>query len=181
MARWDKEGLPHKGWEYVGMEDLGEDAYGNEEIEYEQCEMCGHEKIRYMHLLRHPEIRGEIRVGCVCAEKLIQDYNTPKENEHKIKNRTNRRKNFLNREWRYILSTGNYTLRYKGENITIMKSKYGPGWGVIFQGEQQWKYHNRKIEDFDTAKVVAFNLFDDLHESYHEPQPYWDGERWIYQ
>ena len=27
--RWDKADIPHKGWQYVGMEDLGEDVYHN--------------------------------------------------------------------------------------------------------------------------------------------------------
>ena len=30
------------------------------------------------------------------------------------------------------------------------------------------------------ARTVAFNLFDELHESRHQEQPYWDGDRWIY-
>lgn len=62
----------------------------------------------------------------------------------------------------------------------IMKSKFGPGWGIIYKGKQQWEYHGRKITDFDTARTVAFNLFDELHESRHLEQPYWDGDRWIY-
>ena len=51
MARWDRPEIPHKGWNYVGIEDLGEDALPGEEIPYEQCEMCGNEKIRYVHIL----------------------------------------------------------------------------------------------------------------------------------
>lgn len=27
MLRWNKADIPHKGWEYIGMEDLGEDVY----------------------------------------------------------------------------------------------------------------------------------------------------------
>ena len=44
--RWDKPNIPHRGWEYIGMEDLGEDVYPGDPIPYEQCEMCGKEKIR---------------------------------------------------------------------------------------------------------------------------------------
>ena len=51
MLRWNKADIPHKGWEYIGMEDLGEDAYPGDSIPYEQCEMCGKEKIRYVHKL----------------------------------------------------------------------------------------------------------------------------------
>ena len=178
--RWDKLGLPHKGWKYIGMEDLGEDVYSGEEIEYERCEMCGKEKIRYVHILKHQDYEGEIRVGCVCASKLLDDYCTPREIERDLRNRTNRRNNFLRREWSYKSSTGNYTLRYKGENITIMKSKFGVGWGVIYDGSWIWEYHGRKIYDLHTAKKVAFDLFDELYDSRGQVQPYWEDDRWIY-
>lgn len=26
MMRWNKVDIPHKGWKYIGMEDLGEDV-----------------------------------------------------------------------------------------------------------------------------------------------------------
>ena len=55
--RWDKKDIPHKGWIEIGMEDLGEEAEFGEEIQYEQCEMCGNEKIRYVHIMKHPEIQ----------------------------------------------------------------------------------------------------------------------------
>ena len=74
MARWDRPGIPHKGWNYIGIEDFGEDALPGEEIPYEQCEMCGNEKIRYVHILTHPEFNGEIRVGCSCAAKMMENY-----------------------------------------------------------------------------------------------------------
>lgn len=180
MARWNSAGIPHKGWKYLGIEDLGEDLLPDEEVEFEQCEMCGKEKIRYVHLLEHPDYHGEIRVGCVCASKMIDDYVNPQEREKDLKNRINRKKNFLKQEWRYKPDTGNYTLRYKGDYITIMKSSFGAGWGVIFQGERRWDYHGKKITDLHSAKIVAFDIFDELHESNHQAQPYWDGIRWIY-
>lgn len=30
--RWNKPDIPHKGWEYIGMEDLGEDVYPDKPI-----------------------------------------------------------------------------------------------------------------------------------------------------
>lgn len=178
--RWDKSGVPHKGWRYIGVEDLGEYVEPGEQINYEVCEMCGNERIRYVHLLEHPDYHGEIRVGCVCASKMIDDYVDPKESERKLKNRVNRKLNFMKQEWRFKSSTGNYTLRYKGNNITIMKSKHGPNWGVIFKGKYLWDYNGKRIKDLDTAKIVAFNLFDELYEPQSRMNSHWDGERWIY-
>lgn len=54
-------------------------------------------------------------------------------------------------------------------------------WGVIYAGEYCWNYHGKKIYDFDTARLVAFNLFDEMYNSRREAQPYWDDDRWIYQ
>ena len=79
--RWNKADLPHKGWTEIGMEDLGEGLEG-EEIEYEQCEMCGNEKIRYVHIMKHPEVHGELHVGCICASKMTDDYVNPEAREN---------------------------------------------------------------------------------------------------
>lgn len=179
MNLWDQPNIPHKGWSYVGIVDLGEECSCDEEVEYEQCQMCGKERIRYIHILEHPDYTGEMRVGCVCASKMIDDYLYPGEQERVLKNRINRRRNFLNREWRYKSDTGNYTLRYKGENITILKSNYG-GFGVVFQGKICWSYNGRKIPNLSIAKIVAFDLFDELHDSKGQPQPHWDDGRWLY-
>lgn len=178
MSRWDLPDVPHKGWIYEGMEDLGEDADGDD-IPYEQCEMCGKERIRYVHILRHPDY-GMMRVGCDCASRMLEDYVNPQERERTLKNRMGRRQNFLKQRWAIKVSTGNYSLKYKGEYITIMKSRYGSGWGVIFQGKSVWEYNGRKINDLDTAKLVAFDLFDANHEVQHGPQPHWEDGTWIY-
>ena len=49
MTKWNKEGLPHKGWQCLDVIDLAERAESGDSIPYEQCEMCGNEKIRYAH------------------------------------------------------------------------------------------------------------------------------------
>lgn len=44
----------------IGVEDLGETLEFGDHVEYEQCEMCVQEKIRYVHILRHPNFNGEL-------------------------------------------------------------------------------------------------------------------------
>ena len=165
MSRWSKEGIPHKGWECIDVIDLGEGVFEGEAIPYESCEMCDQEKIRYIHILKHPNYCGEIHVGCDCASKMTDDYVSPPQRENDLRNRANRRRNFMKQSWRVKPETGNYVLRYKGDYITIVKNQYG-GFGVVFKGIRQWNYCGNKILDFDTARIVAFNLFDELHESY---------------
>ena len=169
----------YKGWKEIGIEDLGEDLEFGDDVEYEQCEMCGQEKIRYVHILQHSDFNGELRVGCVCAEHMTDDYINPQKSERELKNRLNRKKNFMRREWQER-AQGKYVLRYKGENITIMKSKFGAGWGVLYGGQSVFRYNNRRIDDFHTARLIAFDLFDEQYESRGEVQPYWDGMRWLY-
>lgn len=163
MARWNREGIPHKGWRYVDVIDLGEGLLPGEQIEYAVCEMCGQERIRYVHILSHPEVDGFLHVGCDCAAKMLNDYVNPVEREKNLRNKLKRRETFMRKDWTYKIDTGNYTLRYKGEYITIMKSKFGIGWGVIFRGERCWEYRGEKIRDLDTAKLAAFELFDEIY------------------
>ena len=111
---------------------------------------------------------------------MTDDYENPEARERDLKNRVQRKKNFMKKEWRQVVRSGNFTLKYKGENITILRSKYGTGWGVCYAGEWRWNYHGKKISDFDTARLVAFNLFDEMYNSRSEAQPYWDGDRWLY-
>ena len=157
MARWDRPGVPHKGWTEVGCIDIREDAFDDEDIEYEICEMCNNERIRYVHILRHPQFDGEIRVGCICACKMTGDSDTAPEQERKIRNRSARRRNFLKQEWEKNYK-GNYVLRYKGRHITAI-SRNG-AYGFVCDGNWVWKYRGRRIMDLDTLKMAAFDAFD---------------------
>lgn len=42
---------------------------------------------------------------------------------------------------------GNFTRRYKGENITIMKNKYGEGWIIIFRGMVKRRSEGQEVLD----------------------------------
>ena len=65
MNLWDVKGVPHSGWKCEGVIDVGDGASSSDEIDYEQCEMCGNEKIRYVHIMKHDNYFKELRVGCV--------------------------------------------------------------------------------------------------------------------
>lgn len=165
MSLWDRKNVPHRGWICIGMIDLGEDAddmdFETRKLElYEQCEMCRQEGIRYVHIMEHPEYDGHLRVGCVCAEKMENDYSAPRDRENSLRNRHNRKMNFLKREWDFR-ANGNFVLKYKGRYITIMQSKYNKSeYGVAYDNEYIWRYQGRKIRDIRTAKLAAFDIFD---------------------
>ena len=68
--RWDQPGVPHKGWHCVDVVDLRADGESADETDYATCQMCGNEKIRYVHIMEHPDLNENFDVGCVCAEKM---------------------------------------------------------------------------------------------------------------
>lgn len=68
-GKWSEAGVPKKGWTCVGVEDLEEPS--------QLCEMCDSAKIRYAHIMEHPDYPGSLQVGCVCAELMEEDYKRP--------------------------------------------------------------------------------------------------------
>lgn len=154
---WDKKGIPHKGWKYQDVIDLGEGSY------YEKCQMCGKEELRYVHILYHDEYPDYLRVGCVCAQKLTDDYSLPETKERELKNRLKRKQNFLKREWKLKPAKGTYSLKYKGEFITIFPAKFG-GFGIVFQNIFYYDLNGKKFYKLEEAKEAAFEIFDNNHE-----------------
>ena len=110
-----------------------------------------------MHVLTHPDYEGEIRVGCVCAEKMTNDDITPKKYERRMKNRAVRWRNFQKQVW-YFNRKGNLVLHYKGEYITAIVRQTGISF--IYDGSWTSRYKGRRIEDMNTLKAAAFDAFD---------------------
>jgi hypothetical protein len=159
MNLWKTPDVPNKGWICSEMIDLRED---DPEAELETCEMCGKEGIRYIHIMEHPQYPQTVRAGRVCAGNMENDYAAPWQRERELLNRHNRKMAFLKREWQYC-QNGNYVLKFKGEYLTIMPSKYNKNhYGVIYGGQSIWNYRGRKMSDLRTAKLAAFDIFDAL-------------------
>ena len=59
--------LPRAGWFNDGIVDNGSD-------DMRLCPWCGRQHYRYGHVMKHPEVTGQIEVGCVCAERIAADY-----------------------------------------------------------------------------------------------------------
>lgn len=114
-------GMPHKGWRCVGVHDLGDGVGSGEEIDYAACEMCGNERIRFVHVMEHPDCDTQCEVGCICAEKLSDDYAGPKRRESAMKNRATRRARWLTRQWR-VSAKGNRYLNIKGINVGVRRT-----------------------------------------------------------
>jgi hypothetical protein len=67
FGKWSRAGVPHKGWVCVDNDDVGKDNL-------EVCEMCETAEVRYVQVMTNPQWEGELRVGCVCAGRMMEDY-----------------------------------------------------------------------------------------------------------
>ena len=100
MNYWNTPGISHKGWSLLDVEDIREDGQAEWETDYETCMMCGNEKIRFVHIVVHPDIDDEFRVGCICASKMTNDYITPERRERELRSKASRRTTWSNKEWK---------------------------------------------------------------------------------
>jgi hypothetical protein len=133
--RWDRPGIPHKGWSCSDVEDMGEPCF--------ECELCGYPEVRFVHVMGHPEYAGELRVGCVCAGHLEGDYAAAKDRERGARNAAARRDRLAARHrraredwadlsrWR-VSEKGNYSRRSPAGRVTLFPDRYRPGgWKAV--------------------------------------------------
>lgn len=151
-GRWDKNGLPHKGWSCVGMEDLGSpDGV---------CDMCGKEEIRYVHFMEHPDVDGTVSTGCICAEKLEDEYgherSRARRREARLKSAAGRRSRWPDLQgWRRS-QKGNVHIRKGGRHVVIFAS--GSRFKFLIEGTKGSRYFSpRSYGDVEEAKLSAFD------------------------
>jgi hypothetical protein len=148
-GKWTAPGVPHKGWSCEGVEDLGSPDV--------ICEMCETQEIRYVHTMSHPDYEGFLDVGCVCAERMEDDYVGPRQRERTLKNSGARKKRWLGRRWR-LSSQGNSFINTDGFNVTIVKNVDG-SWGGRILERLTGRFINakRRYLTEEKAKLAAFD------------------------
>lgn len=150
-GRWSEKGIPHKGWECKGVDDLEEPSM--------TCEMCQTSMIRFAHRMVHPLFDGELRVGAVCAGHMSEDLQGAKTRETALKNHIKRRVNWLTRKWR-ISKNGNPFIKCDGY-IVIVFGK-GNAWGCSVTKEiSKEKVTLRGVyATCDDAKLAGFDFIN---------------------
>ena len=92
-GKWSQPGVPHKGWQQCeDIDDVGDDM--------EICEMCERTEVRYIHPMSHPDWRGVLRCGCICAGAMAGDVVGARGREREFKNRARRQRSAAVREQR---------------------------------------------------------------------------------
>ena len=143
---WKRDDVPHEGWVCEAIYDLGEPAG--------ICRMCGHQVIRYVHVMRHPAYPKTIGAGCVCAGKMEGNVERAKEREAAFKNRQARLETFLRIPLKRS-KNGNEYLKYKDEIITILRDKYK-------EGHYKSVYRNAYSMAFSSKEAVLLDIFDKI-------------------
>lgn len=156
---WRQKDIPHKGWTLTDVIDVREDGQAEYDTDYETCMMCGNERIRYVHIVTHDSIGDEFRVGCVCAEKMTNDYETPKHKEHALRNRANRRKNWLKKKWKQSIK-GTHYITVEEHLILIYRDKKNNKYKVKI-GK---KFGNKQFDTLEEAKIAAFKGIEYLKD-----------------
>ena len=156
---WKIPGVPHKGWRLIDVEDIREDGQSELDTNYECCMMCGHDKIRYVHIVSHDEYGEEFRVGCNCAEKMTGDYVNPEQRERELRNRANRRTNWNNKQWR-ISRNENYFMNYENHHLLIFKDRYSGKFKIKIDE----LYGKKTYDDIENAKIAVFKNVEYLKE-----------------
>ena len=166
---WDQPNVPHKGWIFLDVIDT-ETAEAN-------CEMCGNERVRYVHIMAHTDYSERLNVGCVCAEKMADDYVNPRRRERALRNaaakrvrdkqrelddKETRRQQILAAVWQES-KNGNPYLRinlHYSDSINIwtrkihsvvVKSKFTTSWAFSVDGV----FSSYKYASADAAKAAA--------------------------
>lgn len=149
---WNTAGIPHKGWEYETIIDLKEEGE-----DYETCMMCGREEIRYVHVVSHDEVAETYRVGCVCAEKMTDDYANPKERQKRLENRAKRKESWKYREWKQS-QKGNEYLKFEGHLLLIYTDKKSGKFKCKIDDE----FGSKSYKYLSEAKAGIFDKIEEL-------------------
>ena len=132
---WNNPDVPHSGWVCAGITDLGAPSG--------ICQMCGHQIIRYVHHMIHPNYRS-LGVGCICAGKMEGDVERAKKRERDYKNRAARLESFRRRSWKNSRK-GNPYLRINHRVAVLYYNKQHQYWSFAIDNSfSSGKYKTRE-------------------------------------
>ncbi len=152
-GKWSKPGVPHKGWQCVDIEDLGEPDL--------ECEMCESQIIRYVHHMEHPNYPEALHVGCICAGHMEGDLAAARTREASMKSRVGKRKRWLTRAWR-VSAKGNEWIKADGFRVVVYPR--GDGWAATVSSEDNSfvQHSRRNYQTEQRAKLAAFDHITQL-------------------
>lgn len=151
-------GAPLEGWYCLEVIDMRED---DEDAELWTCELCGCDKVRFVHVMDNPLYFEPVRVGCICAGIMEGDILAAEERERQMRNRARRRRSFLKHKWQHSAWNVWYR-RYRKQELMIID--HNGSFAVHAGGKVALTYKGRTIRDFYSALYAAFDLADPKEE-----------------
>lgn len=121
---WNRDDVPKTGWVCTGVTDLGAPVG--------VCEMCGHQIIRYVHHMDHPDFRS-LGVGCICAGKMEGNVERAKKREQDFKSKELRKANFKGRQWKTSKKSNSY-LKIKDHLVVLYHHSQKDTWKYAIDG-----------------------------------------------
>lgn len=162
---WKRDDVPHKGWVWVDMRDLGEPT--------ETCEMCQVQLIRFVHVMYHEEWPRTLEVGCVCAGHMSEDLERARTIEREFKSLVRRKEAFLTRRWtlRYNPSYDSYLqyINIDGFHISVWGKEDGSWAGKIVDPNQVAQYSKTPYKSMEEVKAAAFDTMEKIKAKKKEP------------
>lgn len=147
-GKWAQPGIPHKGWDWHGVHDLGEHAPTQE------CEMCERQQIRFVHTLAHPDYPDILECGCVCAGYMTDDPAGATRREAVVRYRAKRRSSWTASGWGRT-HAGSPMRATGGYHITIWH--FDALWQFKLTTPSSQIVMRRGYASEDAAKLAAFD------------------------
>lgn len=172
---WRKRAVPHKGWEHCGVHDLGAD-----ESDFQTCEMCELQTIRYVHTVTHPRCSwiGPLEVGVECAGAMTGNRKHASEAQKKVAAMSARRKGFPDLLWKRSRKGGAYMRTRDGFTVTVTPKENGwhaaarrsprnlyIGTAFFCTDNPKWLSHRGLLPNKQAAQLAAFDLVAKLKAS----------------
>lgn len=145
-----RPGIPRTGW-------LLMDTFDNRTADF-VCQNCKFPHVRYVHELKYKKTSKRVRVGCVCAQHLTEDFATPRLRETALKGRASRRMRWPTLNWKRS-AKGNLYLK-KGGVVIVVKCGQRGGWSASYKsedGDPNWIQIEGWHDTPEEAKLVAFD------------------------
>jgi len=148
-GKWSQHDVPHKGWTCVDIEDLGEPSA--------ICEMCEKQIIRYVHYMKHLNYKSTLRVGCICAGYMEENYIKARLREDFMRKRASKRLRWVNNNRWKKSKKGNDWIESDGYIIVMMKQNNL--WkGLIKNDDTGFKeWGKRQYKSINEAKLAVFD------------------------
>lgn len=126
-----------------------------------KCELCDCKKVRYIHVMVHPDYDGEINVGCICAGVMEGDLVAAKARDDAARRKSQRKVNFRKKKWAEI-KDDTWSVKYKKRVVMIERDAFrGKDFYKISIDTEKYQWmNNRRIETLEAAKLYVFEIID---------------------